>query len=96
VQTPRTTRVCIALAFAVLVAAAFWLLHGEASPLYNYAIWNPTIGNILSYLCLPAVAFGGVLSGNVHQPSTVGSYIGILLQWFFVAYLGLLAIRRGR
>ena len=83
----KKARIIVALAFGAAFAAAFWLLHSAASPLYDYAIWNPTIGNVLGYLCFPGLVMGMVASGNFHSPSAVASYVGIFLQWFGLAYL---------
>ena len=96
VYSARTKKAHIPFAFTLGAAFAigFWLLHSGASPLYDYAIWNPTIGNVLGYLCIPGLAIGMVVSGNVHGPSVVVSYVGIFLQWFRLAYLCSFAIFR--
>jgi hypothetical protein len=93
----KKARLVVALTIGVVFTTAFWLLHSGASPLHEYAIWNPTIGNFLGYLCLPGLLAGMVVSGNFHSPSTVASYAGIFLQWFGLAYLcSFVAFRRSK
>ena len=66
------------------MVVAMWLFHSEHSPLYEYAIWHPDIGNALGTLNLPAFFVGIVASGNVHQPSVTVAYFATFVQWALV------------
>jgi len=93
-NTTKKTRIAFAFTLGAAFTIAFWLLHGDGSPLHEFAIWNPTIGNVLLFLSFPAFVVGVVASGNVHQPSEVVFYAAIFIQWAALGYaLALLLFR---
>ena len=68
---------------AVMVVA-MWLFHADQSPVHEYSQWYPSIGNALTTINLPAVFLGIAVSGNIHQPFVLATYVGVFLQWAVV------------
>jgi uncharacterized membrane protein (DUF4010 family) len=73
---------------------AMWLFHSEHSPVYEYAIWHTSIGNVLTQINLPALVVGIATSGNVHQPSQAATYAVIFGQWAVLGSVGAWLISR--
>jgi hypothetical protein len=81
---------CVGLAMMV----AMWLLNEESSPMYGHTSAYRQINNLITILNIPAFVFGASISGNVHQPSMIATYLGMLAQWTLVgSAIGWLATR---
>jgi hypothetical protein len=96
VGTNKKARAAFALTLGAAFTIGFWLLHSQASPLYDYAIWNPTIGNVMITLSIPAYLVGVLASGNVHDPSEVMIYVALFIQWAALGYLLALFLFRSK
>jgi hypothetical protein len=48
----KVTRLLGGAIFALALVAAFWLFHGDASPIYPFAAWHADDGNVLGLLSL--------------------------------------------
>ncbi|QJR09221.1 hypothetical protein DSM104443_00258 [Usitatibacter rugosus] len=75
-----------------------WLFSSESSPIYQFTLYNPDIGNAITLLNMPAILLGFLVSGNVHAPSPVATALGVLAQWFVIGCLASWAwfkLRRG-
>ena len=91
----QSKRLILAAVLGISIPALFWLFNsGEGSPIYSYVLDHPSIGNMLTYLSMPAVLGGMAVSGNVHEPSVVVTYALLAVQWAFIGYLLSLAIFR--
>ena len=89
-----TTRLRLSVVVAATLTLALWLTHSESSPLHEFSIWHPSIGNVLGFLGLPSLILGIFVSGNVHQPSESVFYFLFLLQWLGLSYLALTPVSR--
>ena len=59
-----------------LMLLAAWLFSGFVG-----------VSNALAVLNFPAMAFGAVVSGNVHAPSEAAFLLGVFAQWFILGYI---------
>lgn len=77
--------------FSALFVLAFgvisWLVMSESSPFREYFLWHVELPNLLRWFHLGPAIIGIMLSGNVHQPSTLGFFTAAVLQWFMVGFL---------
>ena len=88
-------RFAFATMFGGAICLAFWLFTSQTSPLHDWVIWHPGPKNFLAQVSLPAILLGVLVSGNVHQPSSLATYIAMWAQWGILGYLvSLLLFRR--
>jgi hypothetical protein len=72
--------------FGVGLCLVFWLLESPSSPIHDWAIWHTEPGNLLAQLSMPAILAGVLVSGNVHQPSSMAAYFAMWAQWSLLGY----------
>jgi hypothetical protein len=89
-----TTRLWLSVVVAATLTLALWLTHSESSPLHEFSIWHPSIGNVLGFLGVPSLILGVAASGNAHQPSEGVFYVLFLVQWLGLSYLALTPVSR--
>jgi hypothetical protein len=86
------------LQFTAMTAACMlvlaWLIKAESSPLYNYFLYNTVIPNLFGYTFLPSFIVGSTVSGNIHQPNELISWIAFAIQWSLIGYIAALIIFR--
>jgi hypothetical protein len=87
-------RLYFAGALAGLALAVELLVGDTTSPFHGYFLWHPGLPNLWVTLNLPAIFLGVAMSGNVHQPSLGGYYLGVALQWGTLALLASLILIR--
>jgi hypothetical protein len=66
------------------MTAISWAANTAAQPL------DPILAQLTDWvqlLELPAVLVGLMVSGNVHQPSIVATYLAVFFQWSGLTYL---------
>ncbi len=92
-RSKRRLLLAAGVGFASLLVS--WLLLFQSSPFYTFFIWNVWFPDFWSIINLPAFLLGCIVSGNVHSPNAIATYVASFLQWFVVGYvLSLLIIRR--
>jgi uncharacterized membrane-anchored protein len=79
----------VLLAIAVVLSAAlYWLASDFRNGLLG------TVQDTLELLFVPAYLIGALLSDNVHSPSGIGFFVGLLVQSYLIALVVALFIRR--
>jgi len=87
-------RMFFVLCVALCVLFIGWLIEGDSSPLSEYFLWHLALPNAWVTINMPAVFLGVAVSGNIHQPSPVGYWLGVSLQWGVLAFLASLLVVR--
>lgn len=75
------------LAFVILFVTTSWLITGRSSPCHEYFLWHVELPNLYRRLHTGPYVAGMLISGNVHQPSSVGFFAAAALQWFVMGFL---------
>ena len=81
------TQLLFASGLGLIDLAAWWLVMAESSPFHDYFLYHGAAGNVLAKLNVPACLVGVLISGNVHQPSEVATFVAMFVQWFVVGWL---------
>ena len=88
-MSSRVKHQIILLAIAVALSAMlYWLASDFREGLLG------TIQDALSLLFAPAYIIGALISGNVHSPSGVGFFLGLMVQSYLVVLVVSYLIRR--
>jgi hypothetical protein len=80
----NTKRLTLAALIGVAMTTISWVANSTALPL------DPIVAQLASWVQvfeLPAILVGVIFSGNVHQPSTVATYLALFVQWAGLAYV---------
>ena len=75
------------LAAILVFGVCSWLVRGESSPLHDYFLWHGEWPNLYSRLHIMPYIVGMLVSGNVHQPSSIAFIAAAAVQWFFAGFL---------
>ena len=93
---PMTTtgrrRITFVIGTVFLVQLVDWFIFSSMSPLASYFLWHPAAANLWTLVNLPGIYLGVLVSGNIHQPSPIGSILGVSLQWAMLAMALSLAV----
>lgn len=88
--TTARSRIVFVIGTVFLVQLVDWF--NSTSPLASYFLWHPAGANLWTLVNLPGLYLGVLASGNIHQPSPIGSILGVSLQWVILAFALSLAV----
>jgi hypothetical protein len=74
-------------AFVLAFALLHWLLVIRSSPLYSYLLYHEELRNLWIRIHTGPFLIAIILSGNVHQPSSVIYFAAAASQWFIAGFL---------